>query len=129
MHKYTTFLLFLVLFIGTILSYAQIFPVEENESYPLIGSYYYIGTSLVMVFLLIKSEEKISKAKLWTNNFIIVLFVSSSILLSLICFYSLPLKEVTLESLGGSIFFLCGMIVGSVSIFINARVRTAQVSI
>jgi len=122
MSKFSTLILSALWIIGTILTLIQLYASADGLQYPFTASLYYLGTSLIMALIVIKSRNDVSKKAVIMNNLIITIFTFESILLALICFYSLE-PQTRVESLAGSIFFFSGMIVSSSVFFVKPKVQ------
>lgn len=121
MSKFLTYIIFILLIVATFLALAELY--AEGEQNPLIASQYYLGTSLIIVILLIRFSKNISKKLFIINTIIISLFTLQSIFFALTCLYALE-PENKVASFASSIFFLAGMIVGSSTFFISSKIKT-----
>jgi len=124
MNKFSTLILSIILIVGTIFTLIQLYASEDGLQYPFLASLYYLGTSLIMTFVVIKFKNKVRKKAVIMNNLIITIFTVESILLALICFYSLE-PQTRVESLAASIFFFAGMIVSSSAFFVRSIVQNS----
>lgn len=112
MHRYLTMILTILLVVGTSLALIELYASADAIQYPLRASLYYLGTSLLMIFFIIKFTKDISKNLFIMNIILIIIFIADGMLLALICLYALePVTRI--ETLASSIFFLSGMIAGS----------------
>jgi hypothetical protein len=124
MNKFSTLILSVIWIVGTILTLIQLYASADGLQYPFTASLYYLGTSLIMTLVVIKFRNEVSKKAVIMNNLIITIFTVESILLALICFYSLE-PQTRVESLASSIFFLAGMVVGSSVFFVSSKVQNS----
>lgn len=122
MNKFSTLILSVIWIVGTIFTLIQIYASSDGLQYPFTASMYYLVTSLIMTFVVIKFRNEVSKKAVIMNNLIITIFTVESILLALICFYSLE-SQTRVESLAGSIFFFAGMIVSSSVFFVRTKIQ------
>lgn len=122
MSRFSTLILSALWIVGTILTLIQLYASSDGLQYPFTASLYYLGTSLIMTFIVIKFRDEVSKKAVIMNNLIITIFTVESILLALICFYSLE-PQTRVESLAGSIFFFAGMIVSSSVFFVKSKAQ------
>ncbi len=122
MHRFSTLILGITWIVGTVFTLIQLYASADGLQYPFTASLYYLGTSLIMIFVVIKFRNKVSKKAVIINNLIITIFTVESILLTLICFYSLE-PQTRVESLAGSIFFFAGMIVSSSVFFVRTKIQ------
>ena len=122
MNRFSTLILIVIWILGTIFTLIQLYASPDGLQYPFTASMYYLVTSLIMTFVVIKFRNVVSKKAVIMNNLIIAIFTVESILLALICFYSLEI-QVRVESLAGSIFFLAGMIVSSSVFFVRTKIQ------
>lgn len=122
MNRFSTLILSVIWIIGTIFTLIQLYASPDGLQYPCIASLYYLITSLIMTFVVIKFRNEVSKKAVIMNNLIIAIFTVESILLALICFYSLEIQG-RVESLAGSIFFFAGMIVSSSVFFVRTKIQ------
>ena len=119
MHKYSTLILVVLLFVGTVLTLIQLYASTDGLQHPFNASLYYLGTSITMILLLIKFRKVTSKKFVIINNFLITIFTLNSIVFALICLYTLePVGRV--DSLASAIFFFAGMIASSSAFFVRS---------
>jgi len=124
MSRFSTLILSVIWIFGTIFTLIQLYASADGLQYPFTASIYYLGTSLVMTFIVIKFKNEVSKKAVIMNNMIISIFTVESILFTLICSYSLE-PQTRVESLAGSIFFFAGMIVSSSVFFVRSKVQNS----
>lgn len=122
MSRFSTLILSVIWIVGTVFTLMPLYASADGLQYPFTASMYYLGTSLMMTFVVIKFRNEVSKNAVIMNNLIISIFAVESILLALICFYSLD-PQTRVESLAGSIFFFAGMIVSSSVFFVRSKVK------
>jgi hypothetical protein len=119
MNKYTTLLLSILLIMGTLSALMQLYDSSDVQ-HPLTASLYFLVTSLVMMFVVIKYSNEIKYKIL-----IIAIFTIESVLLALICLYSLE-PQSRVESLASSIFFFSGMLASSSIFFASSKVKNSN---
>jgi len=124
MSRFSTLILSVIWIFGTIFTLIQLYASADGLQYPFTASIYYLGTSLVMTFIVIKFKNEVSKKAVIMNNMIISIFTVESILFTLICYYSLE-PQTRVESLAGSNFFFAGMIVSSSVFFVRSKVQNS----
>lgn len=119
MHKYSTLILVALMVAGTVLTLIQLYTSTDGLQHPFTASLYYLGTSITVILLLMKFRRNTSKKLVIMNNFVITIFTFNSIILSLICLYSLE-PEGRVDSLASAIFFFAGMIASSSAFFVRS---------
>jgi len=120
MNKYSTLLLSILLIMGTFLALMPLYASSDGLQHPLTASLYFLVTSLVMMFVVIKYSNEIKNKIL-----IIAIFTIESVPLALICLYSLE-PESRVESLASSIFFFSGMLASSSIFFASSKVKNSN---
>lgn len=122
MNKFLTLILTILFLVGTSLSLMELYSSENSLEHPFIASLYYLGTSIIIVLIVIRFSKDISKKVFIINSLIISLFTIMSILFALICLYTL-VPQSRVESLASSIFFFAGMLAGSSTFFVSDRIK------
>lgn len=120
MHKFSTSILSITFMIGILLSLIELYASSDKLQHPLSSSIYYLITSLIMIFLLLKFSTDIVKRTLLINNFIIAIFAIQGVLLALICLYALEPKT-KVEFFASSIFFFSSMLASGSVFFVQNR--------
>ena len=122
MNRFQTLILGVLMIAGLILALIQLYVSSDGLQHPFRASLYYLGTSFTMIFLIVKYRKDITKKLLITNNIIVSVFAFNSLVLALICLYSLN-PQTRVESLASSIFFFAGMILSSSTLFVRTKIK------
>ena len=111
-NKILTLLIFITAIIGYIISLIQLYAPIGDVALVTEGSYYYLGTTLILFILALLIQNPISKAIKITTTLILTLFGIFGFLLALIALYASPLDYA--DPYAAAIFFLAGMLGGSI---------------
>ena len=124
MNRFLTLMLGVLMIIGLLSALIQLYASSDGLQHPFAASLYYLGTSLIMISLIITFRIDINKKVMIANNIIISIFAMNSIVLALICLYSVE-PQSRVESLASSIFFCAGMILSSSALFVRPKIKSA----
>ena len=117
----------LISIIALILSLIQVYAPPKDIPLIVLGSYYYLGSSIILFILTLLIKTPIKSSLQWINSLTLLFYALFGVLLSLISLYASPNNIA--ETYGASLFFLASMISGSSIFYLKQEEVTQKIEI